>query len=352
MSVEDRRRTIELIAEAVAEGARRVPACKIMGITVRTLQRWESAEGGGEDGRKGPKERPKNALSEAERGLVVAVATSRRFRDMPPSQIVPILADAGVYVASESTFYRILRQEKLLWQRGRAKARSHGRPREYEATAPNELWSWDITYLRSPIRGKFYYLYLVVDVWSRKIVGWGVHEVESDVPAAALIREAVLREGADGERLVVHSDNGGPMKGATMLATLQRLGIVPSFSRPRVSDDNPYSEALFRTLKYRPEYPSEAFESLEATRQWVRRFVEWYNEEHRHSAIRFVTPSQRHCGDEHRVLRRRKEVYEEAREENPSRWTRGVRAWEPIGKVILNPAVRRSNRLTEERESA
>ena len=202
------------------------------------------------------------------------------------------------------------------------------------------------------MRGQFYYLYLVVDVWSRKIVGWAVHEQESEQLAAELIREVVLREGVDGKQWVMHSDNGGPMKGATMLATLQWLGIVPSYSRPRVSDDNPYSEALFRTLKYRPEYPRVAFESLEATRQWVQGFVRWYNEKHRHSAIRFVTPSQRHSGEEQKVLRRRKEVYEEVRKENPSRWTGGVREWTPVGKVILNPEARSSNRLNEERESA
>ena len=274
------------------------------------------------------------------------------FRDLPPSQIVPILADARVYVASESSFYRIMREEKLLVHRGRAKAPRHSRPKEYVATEPNQVWSWDITYCRGPVRGRFYYLYLVVDVWSRKITGWAVHEEESEQLAAELIREAVLREGADGKLLVVHTDNGGPMKGATMLATLQWLGIVPSFSRPRVCDDNPYSEALFRTLKYRPEYPRVAFESLEATRQWVKGFVGWYNEEHRHSAIRFVTPSQRHSGEEQRVLRRRKEVYEEVREQKPNRWTGGVRAWAPIGKVILNPVTRRSNRLEKERESA
>ena len=348
---EDRMMAIELITEAVENGARRVPACKILGISLRTLQRWE-AEGGGEDRREGAQKEPGNALSEPERALVIAIASSPRFRDLPPSQIVPILADAGVYVASESSFYRILRQEKLLAHRGRARTPRHSRPKEYVATGPNKIWSWDITYCRGPVRGQFYYLYLVVDVWSRKIVGWAVHEQESEQLAAELIREVVLREGVDGKQLVMHSDNGGPMKGATMLATLQWLGIVPSFSRPRVSDDNPYSEALFRTLKYRPEYPRVAFESLEATRQWVQGFVRWYNEKHRHSAIRFVTPSQRHSGEEQKVLRRRKEVYEEVRKENPSRWTGGVREWTPVGKVILNPEARSSNRLNEERESA
>ena len=277
-------------------------------------------------------------MSEAERALVVAVATCPTFRDLPACQIVPILADAGVYLASERSFYRILEQERLLAHRGKARVAAHSRPVEQKADGPNQVWSWDITYLRSPIRGSFYYLYLVVDVWSRKIVGWKVHECESPEFAAELIQEAVKREGADPERLVLHSDNGGPMKGATLLATLTALGIVPSFSRPRVSDDNPYSEALFRTVKYRPEYPSAPFRSLEEAREWVEAFVGWYNNEHRHSAIRFVTPAQRHNGEHLLVLSGRKEVYEEAKRNRPDRWSGQVRDWEPIGEVVLNPS--------------
>ena len=220
---------MELISDAVAGGARCCKACGILGISLRTLQRWESSGGGG-DQRRGPTGGAANALSDAERALVVAVASSRLFRDLPPSQIVPILADAGVYLASESTFYRILREEKLLAHRGRAQAPRHHRPAEQVATGVNQVWSWDITYLRAPVRGQFYYLYLVVDIWSRKIVGWAVHEVEEANLAAALIREAAFREEIDPEQLVLHSDNGGPMKGATMLTTLQWLGIVPSFS--------------------------------------------------------------------------------------------------------------------------
>lgn len=327
---------IELIKEAVAGGARRIKACKILKISLRTLQRWESLRGRG-DRRSGPAGGPKNSLSDAERALIVAVATSKVFRDLPPSQIVPILADAGVYLSSESTFYRILREEKLLEHRGKARVSRHQKPKELAATGPNQVWSWDITYLRSPVRGWFYYLYLVVDVWSRKIVGWAVHEVESSELAGRLIREAAFKEGVDPGQLVLHSDNGGPMKGATMLATLQWLGIVPSFSRPRVSNDNPYSEALFRTVKYRPEYPDRPFKSLGNARQWVASFVGWYNNKHRHSAIRFVTPSQKHSGEEKAVLYQRKEVYKQARELNPSRWAGTVRNWEPIEKVVLNP---------------
>ncbi len=338
--MEDRLKAVELIREAVGAGARRVAAARTLCISMRTLQRWESAACR-EDQRRGPHGVPDNALSKAERALVIAVVTSAMFRELPPSQIVPILADFGVYLASEATVYRILRQAKMLAHRGRAKARRHSRPNEYVANGPNQVWSWDITYLRSPIRGSFYYLYLVVDVWSRKIVGWKVHESESPELAAALIQEAVVREGANTERLVLHSDNGGAMKGATLLATLERLGIEASFSRPRVSDDNPYSEALFRTVKYRPEYPTGPFKDLQDARRWVEAFVRWYNEEHRHSAIHFVTPMQRHAGVHVEILNGRKEVYEEAKRNNPNRWSAQVRDWEPEGKVVLNPTVRR-----------
>jgi putative transposase len=348
--VEDRQRAVELIREAVDAGARRVAAARTVGISMRTLQRWE-AVACREDQRRGPEGAPGNALSEAERGLLVAIATSAPFRDLPPSQIVPILADSGLYVASEATFYRVLRQKKLLAHRGNARARSHSRPREHTADGPNQVWSWDITYLRTPVRGLFSYLYLVVDVWSRKIVGWAVHEHESPELAAALIQESVQREGANPERLVLHADNGGPMKGATLLATLERLGIAASFSRPRVSDDSPYSEALFRTLKGRPEYPVNPFRSLEDARRWVEAFVGWYNEEHRHSGIHFVTPGQRHRGEHVAILADRKEVYEKAKENNPKRWSGQVRDWKPVNKVVLNPAAT-SQRSRELKRSA
>ena len=317
----------------------------MLGISVRTLQRWEREPERG-DQRQGPSSASANSLSEAEKMLVVAVATSPEFRDLSPAQIVPILADEGVYIASESSFYRILRQKKLLAHRSMARPSKHSKPKEYVATGPNQVWSWDITYLKSPVRGKFYYLYLVVDVFSRKIMGWAVDEEESSQIASAVILEACMRHGVDPEQLILHSDNGGPMKGATLLATLQWLGIVPSFSRPSVSDDNAYSESLFRTLKYRPEYPVAAFESLEAAREWVRRFVQWYNFEHRHSGIRFVTPASRHSGEDVMILEKRKEVYEQARRANPMRWTTKTRNWERISVVRLNPSKR--SRETEE----
>lgn len=321
-------------------------ACEVLGISLRTLQRWERAETL-EDGRRGPKTKPANALSEEERMHIIAIASSPKYRDESPAQIVPSLADEGIYIASESSFYRVLREHRMLTHRGKARAANHHRPTEIVASGANMAWTWDITYLRSAVKGLFFYLYLFVDIWSRKIVGWDVHESEDGAQASALIRTAAMVEGIEPETLILHSDNGGPMKGATMLATLQWLGIVPSFSRPHVSDDNPYSESLFRTLKYRPEYPERPFESLEAARRWVKEFVGWYNHEHRHSGIRFVTPAQRHAGEEQEILRNREEVYRKAKEKNPSRWSGNTRNWEPIHTVILNPSNRESSKIEE-----
>ncbi len=211
---------------------------------------------------------------------------------------------------------------------------------EHVAFRPNQVWSWDITYLRGPVRGSFLYLYLVVDVFSRRIMGWDICEEESMEKASELILRTCALNGVDPEGLVLHSDNGGPMKGSTMLATLQRLGIVPSFSRPRVSDDNAFSEAMFRTLKYRPGYPVNGFDSMTAAIEWVEKFVAWYNGEHRHSGIKFVTPDERHFGREQNILKARVAVYERARAARPERWSRATRDWSPEGPVRLNPPAR------------
>jgi transposase InsO family protein len=327
-----------LIDEAVSAGARQRKACEVVGVDARTLQRWKTL-GIGEDRRAGPKQVPKNKLSSQERNRILEVANSREHRDLSPKQIVPKLADEGVYLASESTLYRVLREAGQVKHReSSSPATKRSQPEEYVATTPNRVWSWDITYLRSPIRGVFFYLYVVVDVWSRKLVGWSVHEEESGEHASAMIEAACAHEGIRRDQLVLHSDNGGPMKGATLLATLQILGVTTSFSRPRVSNDNPFSEALFRTVKYRPEYPRRPFASLEEARRWVTWFVRWYNTEHRHSAIRFVTPDERHSGQETEVLAQRAAVYAAARERHPERWTGDTRDWTPVEAVTLNPA--------------
>lgn len=308
---------LSLIEQAVRAGARRSRCAQLLGLSKRTLERWRG--GGQEDARILPLsslQPPPNKLTSEERATVLEVVNSAPFRNLSPNQIVPRLADEGLYLASESTIYRILRAEGQLAHRGRAKPpaqRGGAASRSHLATGPCQVWSWDITYLRTPARGMFYYLYLIMDVWSRKIVGYEVYEVESAECSAALFTQAYRAERMDPSGVVLHSDNGGPMKGATMVATLERLGVLASFSRPGVSNDNPFSESLFRTLKYRPEYPGKPFASLEAARSWVKDFVRWYNTQHLHSAIRFVTPEDRHAGREAAILAARQAVYEEAR---------------------------------------
>jgi transposase InsO family protein len=326
---------VTLIDEAAQAGARRGPACRLVGLSARTVERWRA--GRAADGRHGPYQRPANQLTERERTEILQVVTSAAYRDLSPHQIVPRLADAGRYLASESTIYRILREEQLLQHRGRAKAPERRPPRTHVATGPNQLWSWDITYLRTPVRGVFVYLYLMLDVWSRKIVGWAVHDIESAECAAALFCTICRAERLEPAGIVLHADNGGPMKGATMVATLERLGVLASFSRPGVSNDNAYSEALFRTLKYRPAYPTQPFADLAAARAWVEAFVRWYNTEHLHSAIRFVTPADRHAARDLPLLRQRAAVYERARHRTPARWSGPSRDWTPPPAVRLNP---------------
>ena len=204
---------------------------------------------------------------------MLALAHSLAYRDGSPHQIVPRLADTGVFIASESTIYRLLRDAHQLAHRGRAQAPVHREVPAHDATGPQQVWSWDITYLHSPVRGVFWYLYLIMDIWSRRIMGWAVHPTQSDTHAATLFTTVCHEHVSTPIGLVLHADNGGPMKGATMVSTLERLGVIPSFSRPRVSDDNPYSEALFRTLKYCPAFRSQPFVDLEAARSWVAAFA-------------------------------------------------------------------------------
>jgi putative transposase len=304
-------------------------------MSLRTYQRWRKAPTA-TDQRHGPRTKPRNALTATQRKNLLRIMNSNKFRDLPPPQIVPLLADRGKYYASESTMYRVLREEHLLAHRGHAKPREPRPVPIHVATAPRQVISWDITYLRSAVRGEFYYLYMHVDLFSRKIVAWAVHEHEDDVLAAALVERCMNDEGITSPGVILHSDNGGPMRGSNMVAKLDALGIRQSLSRPRVSNDNPYSESLFRTLKYRPTFPSKPFASIEAARAWVAQFVHWYNTQHRHSAIEYVTPDERHAGKHIEVLSRREALYTEARRRHPERWSGPIRDWTPTNVVRLN----------------
>lgn len=336
-----RNQVIALINESIASGARQDRACAAISLSVRTLQRWQTDarhEVQRGDQRPARIQTPKNQLSAPECQQLLAVANSDEFAHLSPSQIVPRLADQGCYLASESSFYRVLSAAKQLRHRGAERpAQARSKPRALCATAPNQLFSWDITYLPTQVRGIYFYLYLFMDIFSRKVVGWQIYETESSEQASEVMRDICARERIAPNQVVLHSDNGSPMKGSTLLGTLQTLGVTPSFSRPSVSNDNPYSESLFKTLKYRSDYPQRAFEGLLAARVWVGNFVQWYNYEHRHSAISFVTPGERHAGTDTVLLNKRVEVYKAAKARHPARWSGNTRNWQRIDTVHLNP---------------
>jgi putative transposase len=336
ISTQDRQRAVALIDEAVSQGARKQAACRELGVDIRTHQRWHCQGRLRSDARQEVvRAAPANKLSAQERAEVLKVANEPHFADLPPTQIVPRLADEGRYVASESSFYRILREHKQLAHRGRARAAVYREPPRRCARAANQLWCWDITYLPTSVRGTFFFLYLILDVYSRKIVAHEVHAEESGEHAARLIERAVLREGVSGQSLVIHQDNGSVMKGSTFTAKLQQLGIDASFNRPGVSDDNAYVESLFRTCKYRPDYPG-VFTSLEQARCWALSFAHWYNHTHKHRNLKFVSPAQRHNGADRAIFAARAAVYDEARRRHPERWSCGTRDWSLADEVWLN----------------
>lgn len=338
ISPSDRALAVELIQEASQNGARLAPACKELNISVRTYERWVSEGGVKEDQRPiVPRPEPKNKLTIEEKREMLEVVKKEEFANLPPTQIVPKLADQCIYIASESSFYRVLREQNMQHHRGRSKKPERKLPESHHAIAPNQVWTWDITWLKGPVKGLFYRLYMIIDLFSRKIVGWEIWETEEAKYAEELIKKAIINEKIQGRPLVLHSDNGSPMKAATFQVLLEKLGIQSSYSRPRVSNDNPYSEAMFRTLKYRPEYPYKGFKTLEEARIWSVKFVHWYNCEHLHSGINFVTPEQCHTGVYIDVLKNRKEVYEQAKLKHPERWSRETRDWSAHESVALNP---------------
>jgi len=343
-SPEDRQRALEILEAGLCNGARAQTLAALLGVGLSTLQRWRrqfAGDGDGVDRRKGSHRVISHRLTEEERQRILLTCNQPEFAALPPGQIVPILADQGLYIGSERSFYRVLHAHGQAHRRGRA--RPPQEPREVprlKAEGPNEVWSWDITYLPTSVRGVWLYLYLVIDVWSRKVVAWDVAEREDSKIAADLVGRACLRERiSKGRRqpLILHADNGNAMRAATLESRLEELGVLRSFSRPRVSNDNPFSESLFRTVKYRPDYPRRPFQTVEEACAWVAAFVEWYNRQHRHSGIRFVTPVQRHSGEAQAICRHRARVYEQAREQHPRRWSRSTRCWRQPEVVWINP---------------
>ena len=338
ISASDRIKALELINEAVQVGARLSPCCNEVGISTRTYERWSLTPESTEDKRpivhRNP---PKNKLSDEERAEILQVINSPEYADLVPAQIVPKLADQDIYIASESTIHRILREEKQNTHRSKTKALVKRVPPTHIATAQNQVWTWDITWLDGSVKGLYFKLYLILDMFSRMIVGYEVWETENAEYAQILVKRALLSQKISGKPLILHSDNGSPMKAATFLATLEKLGVQSSFSRPRVSNDNPYSESLFKTMKYVPSFPNAGFVSIVDAREWVTRFVYWYNHVHMHSGIKYLTPYQRHYSLDKNIIENRKKVYEMAKKNHPERWSRKIRNWDLPKYVALNP---------------
>ena len=342
IGLEDRQALARDIDAAHAAGARLRTACEVAGIELRTLQRWKAQAGltAGDGRPQAVRPMSSHALSPQERAALLAVANEPRFADVPPARIVPMLADEGVYLASESSFARVLRAHGQNARRGRAKEPKASRPpTTHIATGPRQVWCWDMTYLPAVVMGRWFHLYLILDLYSRKIVGWEVHDSDDSEHAVHLVRRTALAEGiaAMPSKPVLHGDNGSTLKATTVLAMLNWLGVKPSYSRPRVSDDNAFAESLFRTAKYRPEFPAKGFTDLDQARAWAADFVRWYNVDHRHSGIRYVSPAQRHDGHDKALLAARHALYCQAKQRNPVRWTGNTRDWSHIDAVALNP---------------
>lgn len=301
-------------------------ACRAFGVPPRTFNHRRQAAQGRLPARPSrasgqPRRLPDWTLPADERDQVRAVLCSERFADLAPAQVYAALLDDGTYLCSVSTMYRILRDADLIAERRRGHRRAgHNIPR-VQATAPNQVWSWDISRLRGPVARSWFYLYVLLDIYTRKIVGWTIDTVESDKVARNLIRTACRRENIDPDQLTLHSDRGAQMTGTTIAELLEDLGVTRSLSRPRTSNDNPYSEANFKTAKYRPDYPAR-FDSIEAARSWMRRFVHWYNHDHYHSGIGYLHPADVHAGTADTVVATRQAVLDAAFHANPDRFRR------------------------------
>jgi len=331
---EHRTVAIELIDEAITAGAARHKACETLEISVRTYYRWKSDDSG--DKRKGSEKKIPRKLTPEEEQDIVYVSCEKRFCDCTPYQIVAILLDEGRYIASTSSFYRVLKSRDLLHHRKRGRLNKRkATPPELVATGPNQVFSWDITWLKTDVNGIFFFAYMIIDVWSRKLVGWEIHTKESAEISSNMFKRLSHKLKLKGVNL--HSDNGHPMRGSTMIQTLYNLGILPSFSRPRVSNDNPFSESFFKTVKYTAGFPS-FFKDLEHARTWMADFVDWYNTEHRHSGIGLITPEQRHSGEGSKIMSKRNNVMSKAYSLKPERWSSKPAVWENAKKVFLNPS--------------
>ena len=299
-------------------------------------------EAEGDSGKPAPKARRLHpaALTINEKQLVLDTLCSDAYCDMPPAQVFNTLLDEGSYLCSVRHMYRLLEEHGLSHERRRG---GHQRRGLYpvplvEASRPNQGWSWDITKLKGPEKGVRYFLYTILDIYSRCVVGWAVHTRESEEIATTLVRKTIEREGINSGELVLHADRGSPMTARNMIELLEELGVRRSHSRPRVSNDNPFSESQFKTMKYHSTFP-DGFGSLEDARAWCRAFFDWYNHVHYHSGIAYLRPSDLHAGRHNDILEARQATLNAAHAAHPQRFNRKPTTATPPTKAWINKPV-------------
>ncbi len=321
---------LEITQKAKTHKVRQSAICGGIGIEIRTLQKWRQE--GLLDKRKGAPKVVHNKLTEEEERKIQGKACSFKHKEKTPGEIVAELAEEGEYIASVSSFYRVFKRSNLVILNRRQRRKSKALLVEIKARKSNEQWSWDTSYLKTSVRGKYYYLYLFTDIWDRYIVGWEIHEEESGELAKKIFEKISERLNVKGIKL--HSDNGGPMKSTTFRAVLEKLEVIQTFSRPSVSNDNAFSESLFSTLKRNARYPKR-FNTIEEAKEWMTKFVNWYNNEHMHTGLCYVTPAQRRKGEDKKIFENRNNTFELARLAHPERWTGKTKVWKIEQEVFL-----------------
>lgn len=306
--------TVEQLGQQIGIAA----ACRRLNVSRSSLYRTRQA-------RFEPKPRPTpdRALSPAERSEIRQVLNSERFADQAPRQVYATLLDEQQYLCHWRTMYRILDEHQEVQQRRQQRSHPTYQKPELLATGPNQLWSWDISQLKGPQKWLYFYLYVILDIFSRYVVGWLIAEQESAEFAELLIAETCTKQDIEPGQLTLHSDRGSPMKSKLVSQLLVDLGIIKSHSRPHISDDNPFSEAQFKTLKYRPDYP-DRFADLPHAQQWGRAVFTWYNDQHYHSALGLLTPTSVHYGQAQTILVQRQQVLQTAYAAHPERFVKGM----------------------------
>ena len=309
------------------------PACRALGPARATFYRRQRPA----PGPRQPRTTPARALNRTERERVLDVLASPRFLDRSPGEVVATLLDEGRYLCSERTMYRLLAAEQPVRERRNQLSHPHYAKPELLATAPNQVWSWDITRLLGPKPWTYFYLYVLLDIFSRYVVGWMVAERETAALAARLIEQSCLKQHIQPQVLTLHSDRGSPMTAKCTAQLLADLGVTRSLGRPQVSDDNPFSEAQFKTLKYHPGFPGR-FDDIHAAVAFCRTFFPWYNHEHRHAGISMLAPGDVHSGSAERILEQRQRTLQEAWPRNPERFVHGPPKRQALPKAVwINP---------------